>query len=85
MNTFTGPEPGLDWGGVLLTRKWTFSRAFWEKVDFIASVLGNKRTFSRAFLEKVDFFMCSSHVGGKFPGKIVKIMIENYAPPWLQT
>ena len=30
-------------------------------------------------LEKVDFFACSLHVGGMFPVKIVKNMIENKA------
>ena len=50
-------------------RKRTFLRAFWEKVDL----------FGCFFWGKIDFFVCSLNVGGMFPGKILKNMIENYA------
>ena len=67
--------------------------AFLVKANFFHVVLGEsglfyvcfgkKWTFSLAFLEKGDFLACSFHVGGMFPGKILKIiiliMIENCA------
>ena len=51
-------------------RKWTFL--------CVQCILGKSGTFLCAFLDKVDFFDCSAHVGGMFPGKIWKNMIEYY-------
>ena len=71
-------QPGLDLVGVLFRQQWTFSHAFWEKMDFFACILGKSGPFCMLFLEKVDFFECSAHVRGMFPGKIWKNMIEYY-------
>ena len=49
-----------------------------ESVIF-CTYFGIKWTSLPAFLEKVDIFACSLHVGGMFPGKILKNMIETHA------
>ena len=52
------PVARSEFGGVLFLRKWTFSRAFWRKVDFFVCFFFLKWTFLHAIGEKVDHFAC---------------------------
>ena len=65
--------------GVLFRAKVDLFACFLGENGIFCLYFGKKWTFSHAFLEKVDFFASSPHVGGVFPGKILKDLIENYA------
>ena len=55
-SSFTRPvAAGSGFEGVLFGRKWTFSRTFWEKVDFFACFLGESGPFRSLFGKKVNF------------------------------
>ena len=50
-----------------------------RKIDFFLVPFEKKRTFLGVFLGKGGLFVRTLNVGGIFPGKILKNMIENYA------
>ena len=66
------------WGGAFLAKE-DLSACFVGESGIFCAYLGIKWTFSPAFLEKVDIFAYSPHVGGMFPEKILKNMIEKHA------
>ena len=73
------PVARSGWGGGAFLVSVDLFACFVGESSIFCAYFGLKWTFSPAFLEKMDIFACSPHVGGMFPGKILKNMIEKHA------